>query len=169
MTYNMTTYKNHHLFAYSSSPFSQWFAHQFDAFIGDTEYTFANAEQYMMASKAHLFEDQSTFAKIMKTDDPKKMKALGRTITGFDQNVWDQYKEDIVFNGTMAKFAEPVMRKKLLDTNDLILVEAAPWDSIWGVGIDAATCKKYIDSGIPFPGLNLLGQALMRARSKYTD
>jgi len=90
VVYNMTTYNGHHLFAYSSSPFSQWFAYSFDATIGDTEYTFANAEQYMMASKAHLFEDMVTFDEIMKTSDPKKMKALGRKISGFNQEVWDQ-------------------------------------------------------------------------------
>ena len=39
--------------------------------------TYANAEQYLMAIKARLFDDWSVEAKIMKTTNLNDMKSLG--------------------------------------------------------------------------------------------
>ena len=45
------------------------------------------AEQYMMAEKARLFEDKEIEKQIMQTFDPKEMKALGKKVKNFDQNI----------------------------------------------------------------------------------
>ena len=50
----------------------------------------------MMAAKAKLFENQEILEQILKCDDPKQIKALGRKVKGFDQKVWDDFKYDIV-------------------------------------------------------------------------
>ena len=60
--------------------FSQWYDCQFELF-GETYHT---AEQYMMAQKASLFEDEDTRRKIMTADNPKAYKALGREVRNFD-------------------------------------------------------------------------------------
>lgn len=45
-------------------------------------------EQYMMAKKAKLFQDEETLEKIMKSKHPKQIKDLGRQINNFDESVW---------------------------------------------------------------------------------
>ena len=48
----------------------------------------------------------------------------------------------------------------LKKTEGNILVEAAPYDNIWGIGITIKEGK----SGISWNGLNLLGNILMKVR-----
>ena len=63
-------------------------------------------EQYMMASKAQLFGDEEIRKEILKCNDPKQIKALGRKVRGFDQAVWDKFKYAIVLNGNWLKFSQ---------------------------------------------------------------
>jgi len=53
-------------------------------------------------------KDEKTRAKIMETTDPKQIKALGRKIKGFDAALWDANKLQIVINGNLAKFSDPL-------------------------------------------------------------
>ncbi len=141
--------------------FSQWYSTRF--IIDDICY--ANAEQYMMAAKARLFKDEESLEKILASTSPREMKSIGRTIKNFDQSVWEQKREQIVFDANMAKFSQDIVLKRvLLDTKDKVLVEASPVDSIWGIGLhetnpDAQDPRKW-------QGLNLLGFILMRVRDK---
>lgn len=54
------------------------------------------------------------------------------------------------------------LRNKLLSTKDKILVEASPWDRIWGIGFSSydalMTCN--VDKW----GMSLLGKVLMKVR-----
>ena len=52
--------------------------------------TYATAEMYMMVSKARLFNDEPTAKKMLATTDPKRHKALGRQVVGFDEGVWEE-------------------------------------------------------------------------------
>ena len=120
-------------------------------------------EQYMMAQKALLFGDRTAYEKIMASDQPKEIKVLGREITGFEQDKWDQYKYQIVLKGNTAKFLQnECLKRFLLDTEEAVLAEASPYDSIWGIGLSSdhpqagdASCWR---------GENLLGFALMETR-----
>ena len=82
--------------------FSQWFPCKFTEKVIDEDNQTAGeieyhcAEQYMMAHKALLFQDNETFAKICKVKTAKECKELGRQVKNFDQKVWDEYKEEIV-------------------------------------------------------------------------
>jgi predicted NAD-dependent protein-ADP-ribosyltransferase YbiA (DUF1768 family) len=49
-------------------------------------------------------------------------------------------------------------------TGDLVLVEASPRDTIWGIGLSASN-ERALDSRT-WRGLNLLGFALMKARAE---
>ena len=99
----------------------------------------------------------------MAAEGPAKYKKLGRKVRNFDSKVWDEKKYDIVVEGNKAKFSQnPELMEFLLSTGDAILVEASPYDKIWGIGLDIETAKE--GSVEDWKGENLLGCALMEAR-----
>jgi hypothetical protein len=55
----------------------------------------------------------------------------------------------------------------LVNTQDRVLVEASPVDTIWGVGM--AQEHEHIQDPSQWLGLNLLGFALMRVREQLID
>ncbi len=93
--------------------FSQWHMCKFEAddFVtaSNKDTSFSSAEQYMMAAKAHLFKDEEvgwlwvatgdmllsapscvqSLGLIMKTADPRTVKALGRAVKNFDEKTWN--------------------------------------------------------------------------------
>ena len=59
----------------------------------------------------------------MSTHDPRKHKALGREVRGFDATVWDKVGVDVVEKGNLAKFRQnPLFRQKLLATGSKVRV-----------------------------------------------
>lgn len=138
---------------------SQWWPVSF----GEDGHVFASAEHYMMAHKAWLFDDHATAAQILAAGHPGEAKTLGRTVSGFDEAVWDARRFDIVVRGNSAKFGQhPELREFLLATRNRVLVEASPVDRIWGIGLTAD--DERAASPTTWRGLNLLGFALMAAR-----
>jgi ribA/ribD-fused uncharacterized protein len=88
----------------------------------------------MMAEKARFFGDEESRALILQATSPKEMKALGRAIRGFDEERWRGVRERVVLKGSLLKFEQnPNMLSFLLSTSG-ILVEASPYDNIWGIG-----------------------------------
>ena len=67
--------------------------------------TFTSTEQWMMYHKAQTFNDDWTASEIMKKD-PKRAKALGRTVEGFDEAKWDTVKQYVVRQGCYLKFSQ---------------------------------------------------------------
>lgn len=140
----------------TKSCFSQWFDCRFT--VDGVEYS--TAEQYMMSQKALLFGDEKIYSEIMKASHPNEFKSLGRKILEFDEKVWDKHKTDIVIKGNTAKFSQNENLKYfLLNTNNRILVEASPYDKIWGIGM-----KSYCENPNLWDGENLLGFCLMEVR-----
>lgn len=135
-----------------------------------------------MYFKALLFSDAESAAKILTTKEPRKQQALGRKVKNFDNKIWEEHRERIVEEGNWWKFTCPVrgekkkkpeeeeedgrqddgLRRKLLETGHAELVEASPFDRIWGVGFDAQKAGARRSQW----GLNLLGKALMRVRER---
>lgn len=140
-------------------PFSQWYL---STFVVDG-ITYNCAEQYMMAEKARLFNDFETLAKIMAEKNPRKQKALGREVKGFDVEKWKPVARDIVYKGGEAKFSQnPDLKLVLANTTGTTLVEASPNDDIWGIGLaegDPRTLSR--DTWL---GSNWLGEALTKLR-----
>ena len=141
--------------------YSQWHPLGFT----DGVNTFVTAEQYMMWRKAKLFNDDSTAAMILLARDPATQKKLGRKVKGFNEDTWLAAREDIVFEGNMLKFGQNAEAKKeLLATGDATIVEASPYDDIWGIGLGENNKNTYEPA--KWRGLNLLGNVLMRVRSE---
>jgi ribA/ribD-fused uncharacterized protein len=129
---------------------------------------YQTAEHFMMAQKALLFEDHKTFQEILVAPTPKEAKKLGRTVKNFDTEVWKKKRFFIVLQGNVAKFGQnEQLAEYLLSTLDYILVEASPYDSIWGVGLAEEDAR--IQNVKNWKGLNLLGFALMQARVWLLD
>lgn len=140
---------------------SQWFPARFEL----DGHIYKNTEQYMMAQKAKLFDDQDIFSKILLTGNPKEIKALGRLVRNYQEDQWIKHRFDIVVNGNLAKFSRNKnLGQFLLNTGDKVLVEASPFDKIWGIGVDEH--DQTVDKPVLWKGLNLLGFALMGVRKQ---
>lgn len=127
--------------------------------VGET--TYSSSEQFMMAQKALLFNDAEIFHKIMNTKDPIRQKRLGRQVIHFKDEVWNQHKHRIVYEGNKAKFTQnPTLKEYILETRDMSLVEASPRDRYWGIGFSA---EKAIERKKDW-GENILGKLLMKLR-----
>jgi ribA/ribD-fused uncharacterized protein len=139
--------------------FSQWWP----APIIIDSITYLTAEHWMMAEKARQFDDVDGLAKVMAARSPGAAKAAGREIRGFDESRWARERYEVVVTGTLAKFSQhPELAEILHRTGTQVLVEASPTDRIWGIGL-AATDEEATDPDL-WPGLNLLGFALMDVR-----
>lgn len=138
---------------------SQWYPASF-AIDG---HLYKNTEQYMMAQKAKLFDDHDIFSKILLTGNPKEIKALGRLVKNYQDDTWVKHRFAIVVKGNLAKFSQNKnLGQFLLNTGDQVLVEASPFDKIWGIGVDEH--DQTVDKPVLWKGLNLLGFALMEVR-----
>ena len=139
---------------------SQWFP---APFTHDT-IRYATCEHWMMARKAVLFNDLDAFEAIIRgDDDPGRVKSIGRQVRGFDEAKWARNRYAVVVAGNLLKFTQhPFLGKWLRGTGHQHLVEAAPNDRVWGAGLAAGDPR--ISRPGEWPGLNLLGEALMHVR-----
>lgn len=136
---------------------SQWYPAPFT----ENGVTFPTAEHYMMYQKAKLFGDKGAMKAILEADTPKKAKELGRHVKHFRPDVWEKHCREIVAQGNYLKFSQNKELGHYLNrTGKAILVEASPYDKIWGIGISREDAEK----GVDWQGTNWLGEALMRVR-----
>ena len=141
-------------------PASQWYESDFE--IDGTTYNCA--EQYMMAQKAELFADQKSLKQIMKSDDPRTQKKLGRAVTGFDQTVWERECKQIVYRANLAKFTQnPQLTLWLLSQVETTFVEASPYDKVWGIGLGEQDPLRL--DRLTWQGTNWLGEAITNVRN----
>ncbi len=95
---------------FQGGPFSQWYKSDFiDLQFQDI--IFNTAEQYMMYNKARLFFDREVADKILNI-------------------------RDAVYKGNYLKFTQNLeLKELLLTTKGKLLVEASPYNKIWGIGL----------------------------------
>lgn len=129
--------------------------------------TYNCTEQYMMAQKALLFQDERIHQECLKKMHPKEYKELGRNISNFQEDVWNERKIDIVFQGNLAKFSQnKELKEYLKNTKEKIIAESSPYDKIWGIGL----AKDHENAIKPknWQGENLLGFILMEVRDQLS-
>jgi ribA/ribD-fused uncharacterized protein len=142
---------------------SQWF---YSPFKDNDGVEYSTSEHYMMYMKAFLFNDSKSMEKIISTPHPNEAKSLGRKVKGFEPTFWDSAKHAIVYRANYLKFNQnPELQEYLVNTGESILVEASPYDTIWGVGLSADDPK--IKSVHTWNGENLLGFVLMEVRDSF--
>lgn len=146
--------------ALSDACFSQWWPCRFEV----DGVVYRTAEQFMMAQKARLFRDEEVLAQILAEPDPARVKALGRLVKHFDEAQWAAARFEVVTHGSIAKFSStPELKAQLLSTGTAVLVEAAPRDQVWGIGLGRENPR--VEDPTRWRGQNLLGFALVKARA----
>jgi ribA/ribD-fused uncharacterized protein len=146
----------------SASCFSQWW----DLSPFQVEgISYQTAEHWMMYQKAKLFEDEAIAKKVLESKTAAEAKKLGREVQNFDPITWDKHKYSLVKQGNLHKFGQHESLKICLhNTAPRILVEASPYDTIWGIGL-AANAPEAANPTL-WKGQNLLGFALMEVRDE---
>ncbi|MGE4061472.1 MAG: NADAR family protein [Sphingomonadales bacterium] len=147
-------------FARNPSPFSQWYE---DAPFELDGIRFATAEHYMMFRKGQLFGAPDAMLQQILAATPRGARALGRQVPGFKEQIWRPVARTIVAAGNYAKFTQnPPALWALLETEGTTLVEAAPWDRVWGIGLAANDPRS--QQRDTWLGLNWLGHTLTDVR-----
>lgn len=131
----------------------------------DGERTYNCCEQYMMAQKAILFGDGIALTKIMSSNDPRDQKRHGREVANFNQEIWNKKARIIVYNGNYLRFSQNSKSKKVLMETDGELVEASPFDSVWGIKLSADNPDA--KDKTKWQGKNWLGEVLTQLREDF--
>jgi len=123
---------------------------------------FVSVEQWLMALKAIVFNNEFIFQQIMAENDPAKIKKLGEKVQ-MDLNIWKEIQEDILFEGVYCKFDQNKILGKLLLAaylKGVYFAEASPYDKIYGIGL--APDDKRAQYRSNWNGKNILGKILFK-------
>jgi len=167
----------------TKSPFSQWHKSLFTSSgffhqgINDEqreylknslhkELEFSSAEQFMMYHKAIIFLDREIADSIMQTSNPRKIKEFGRQVKNYDEDIWCYHRSNVVYAANFLKFNQnPDLMDALTNTMGTTLVEAAPNDKVWGIGL--AEDNPRAQKRETWEGKNLLGEILTLLRMEF--
>ena len=148
--------------------------------FGEDGILFRSSEHELMFLKAKTFSDARIMRLIVQADDPAEAKRLGREVSGYEERVWREKRYNCLLQSVWHKFSQDnELTKLLLSTGDKYIAEAAGYDDLFGLGlweftqgdskgckIDETTFDVYPEN---WPGLNLLGVALMDVRSRLRN
>ena len=148
-----------HIFFWGEE-FSNWYDCQF-MYKG---HEFDNSEQAFMWEKAKFFGDDEIASRILKVSNPSMAKKLGRQVKNFDAEKWLNPGYQFMVGVNVEKYSQNEnLKHVLLSTGTKMLVEASPYDTIWGIGMREADDAILNENN--WKGLNLLGKALMDVRN----
>ena len=111
-------------------------------------------------SNEHYYQSQKATTKelhdwIRNAPAPFHAMKAGRALRKYRGELrldWNAVKQDIMLKGLRAKFSDPDLKQKLIDTGDAYLFEESPHDKYWGE--------------FNGKGQNHLGRLLMLVRSE---
>jgi ribA/ribD-fused uncharacterized protein len=134
-----------------------------DIQVTDDLIVLPTSEHYFMYLKAMYFDDIETAGKILVVDKPLEAKKLGRTVKNFNPEIWGTESFDVMYHVNYEKYSQnPDLLEKLLSTDGLLLVEASPYDKIWGIGLGENDLRA--QDIAEWKGENRLGRVLMKVR-----
>ena len=144
-------------------PFSNWTPSVFEV----DGRQFNCGEQFMMFEKAMTFNDEVSADLIIEAISPRDQKALGRQVRNYDDKIWAEVRFEKVKRGLLEKYKIPKFNKFLYERKDKIIVEASPYDRIWGIGYhqDDENILNEKDKW----GENLLGKCIMDIAKELFD
>ncbi|KAJ6010134.1 hypothetical protein N7522_005150 [Penicillium canescens] len=112
-----------------------------------------DTKQYMMYKKAEMFDDTEVMREIINTPDDHPQRAQENGKDGQELQ-----------RARMAPQNRDLM-KMLLDASDKELVEASPYDRIWGIGFD----KAHAAADVTNWGSNKFERSLLEVRAMIND
>lgn len=112
---------------YKKNEENEWLSNFYESPQTIDGITYPTNEHYYQSQKS---KDPKTREWIASSSTPREAKNRGNSCTLRDD--WDTYKIEVMYNGLRAKFKNPELRQKLLDTGDAILHEDSPTDMVWG-------------------------------------
>jgi ribA/ribD-fused uncharacterized protein len=125
--------------------------------VDEFNIAYPSVEHYFQALKSL---DKKERIMVALQDTPGKAKRLGRNLHLRED--WEEIKNQVMEDGLRQKFTDPVMKKKLLATNDEELIEGNTWhDNTWG-DCSCEACQGII-------GQNRLGLLLMKLREEFKN
>lgn len=110
-----------------------------------------SVEHYYQGQKT---KDLKVRSEIQAASTAFKSKKLGRKI--IPDSAWKYEKVSVMIKALVAKFSNPELKAKLLETQNLTIIENSPNDAYWGIGKDGM-------------GFNMLGKCLMLVRTYYQE
>ena len=129
---------------------------------------FPTVEHYFQAMKAKEFKDDEIYEKIVKAKTSKAAKALGKKVKGFEKEIWDSKKDDIMRIGIRTKFVQhPELRKQLQETGERMIGEADARNTYWGIGTSQNSEKSKYPA--KWRGQNRIGKILMDLRKEFQE
>lgn len=129
-------------------------------------------EQYFMYRKALTFKDYSVLEEILQSGlKPSDYKDLGRKVSNFNKEVWDELCYEAMLDGLRYKFNQNnTLKNYLIKTGKSIIVETTGFDTIWGNGhfkkLKNGQINKDCFNPYKWTGKNMLGFALMELRDE---
>ena len=123
------------------------------------------SEKAIMLCKAAAMQDYATFDAILRAQNPKAAKALGRQVAPWNEQRWESVVCEVALAAVSQKFEQlPNLAAVLLATGNRLVAEMTRNDRNWGTGLDVG----HPDGSRParWRGTNILGWALMQARAQ---
>jgi len=151
-------------------PFSNFYLSEMEQrdFNGEVK-KYASGEHYFQSMKAKEFDpDGEVFTQMGNHLSCKDIKALGRKVKNFDAEKWHILSRFHMRDALAMKFKDnEELKELLLRTGNAVLAEAAPRDTLWGIGYAEGNPKAYDPS--QWRGKNVLGTMLMYVREEIRE
>lgn len=143
---------------------SNFHIHPHKSAAGDSLHS---SEQSFMLMKARHFKDTEMERKILNSKTPQEAKNYGRKVANFDEDEWSNICMEYMYSALYDKFtSSDELKELLLSTGNATLVEASPYDLIWGVGIGLD--KEWYNEDL-WAGYNCLGELLEELRGNLRE
>lgn len=124
---------------------------------------FQCSEQGYMYEKCLFFNRFGMAKNCIDVTDPRDVKRIGRSIPNFNDERWNEVSFDKMYDVLMCKFSNnKEAKEELINSGNKILVEASPYDKIWGCGIGVDDDDVLQEEN--WTGENRLGEVLMKVR-----
>lgn len=100
---------------------------------------FSSVEQVFAFGKAYVMHDKESMRRIynLHTNSSFQYKRLGRNVKNYNDKLWKRQANNWMKTGMQAKFEQDKFSQTALSlTKNYKLVEANPYDHVWGAGCD---------------------------------
>jgi len=147
------------------SPAHPWY---FTNFVYNDK-VFKDAEIAIFYAKAIMFNDKVTGKKILKANSIEMAYNLAKTINGYNEDIWKQKSEDIVYRIMKRKFKNNFNWLKHTENSIIGILINNKFSALapeWYININPDDITKLNYNKLEEYGENLLGKTLMRIRNE---